>query len=139
MDNYIHMYPDRRFVGFWRQHRNLDDHLAGIELCREPVLQQARQDDLRRDAKYQLPWPGEFPTQDAVTTDTVLRHLESGAVCGQYFGWSACRICGKQNGSTDLTDGVWVWPEGLVHYVKGHGIGLPQDFIEHVMRSETHT
>ena len=38
-------------------------------------------------------------------------------------------------GSRDLTDGVWVWPEGLAHYVRDHGVVLPTSFIEHAARS----
>jgi hypothetical protein len=32
-------------------------------------------------------------------------------------------------GNKDLTDGVWLWPEGLSHYVINHGIILPEEFI----------
>jgi hypothetical protein len=33
-------------------------------------------------------------------------------------------------GSQDLTDGVWVWPEGLAHYVSAHSVRLPEMFLE---------
>lgn len=36
-------------------------------------------------------------------------------------------------GSRELTDGEWVWPEGLSHYVREHGVGLPEQFISHVL------
>lgn len=49
-----------------------------------------------------------------------------------YKGLSICRICSKFNGSTDLTDGVYLWPEGFAHYVLEHGVKPPQDFLEHV-------
>jgi len=38
-------------------------------------------------------------------------------------------------GSSDLTDGVYVWPEGLVHYVEKHNVRLPTEFVKHVLNS----
>ena len=35
-------------------------------------------------------------------------------------------------GTQDLTDGTWVWPEGLAHYVRVHGIALPDEFVAHM-------
>jgi hypothetical protein len=32
-------------------------------------------------------------------------------------------------GDSDLTDGTWLWPQGLVHYVKIHGVALPDEFV----------
>jgi hypothetical protein len=31
-------------------------------------------------------------------------------------------------GYRDFTDGRWVWPEGLVHYVREHQVPLPDEF-----------
>jgi hypothetical protein len=36
-------------------------------------------------------------------------------------------------GDSDLTDGIWVWPQGLVHYVDAHQLALPKQFIDHVL------
>ncbi len=33
-------------------------------------------------------------------------------------------------GNHDLSDGTWLWPEGLGHYVEVHGVMLPPAFIE---------
>jgi hypothetical protein len=54
------------------------------------------------------------------------------------WGHSWCRYgCDVPNGSDELTDGIWVWPEGLSHYVKEHGLALlPEEFLESVV-SET--
>lgn len=35
-------------------------------------------------------------------------------------------------GSRDLTDGTFVWPEGLAHYVERHDVKLPDHFLQHV-------
>ncbi len=56
----------------------------------------------------------------------LVRHLESGRVHESYRGCSSCRFnCGiapQAMGSRDFTDGLWVWPEGLAHYVREHGV-----------------
>ena len=54
----------------------------------------------------------------------------------QYGGCSYCRVgCWRTFlGSKDLTDGVWVWPEGLAHYVGTHGVRLPDEFVAHARR-----
>ena len=28
-----------------------------------------------------------------------------------------------------MSDGVWQWPEGLVHYVECHSLRLPDEFV----------
>lgn len=52
-----------------------------------------------------------------------------------FLGHSWCRffcdVSHQEIGSQELTDGVWVWPEGLSHYVRAHGIILPEEFVEH--------
>jgi hypothetical protein len=51
-----------------------------------------------------------------------------------YCGWSTCRFegCreGEFNGSAEFTDGEWGRPEGLAHYVEGHAVVLPGEFID---------
>ena len=34
-----------------------------------------------------------------------------------------------------LTDGEWVWPSDLVHYVKTYHVMLPQELVEHARRN----
>jgi len=56
------------------------------------------------------------------------------------MGYSFCRFaCGipdQQMGCTEFYDGVWVWPEGLAHYVECHSVLLPDEFIQ-TMRSHS--
>jgi hypothetical protein len=33
-------------------------------------------------------------------------------------------------GDRDLTDGAWLWPEGLSHSVEVHAVHLPDDFVD---------
>lgn len=37
-------------------------------------------------------------------------------------------------GRGELTDGVYMWPEGLAHYLEKHNVRLPQEFVEHVLK-----
>ena len=69
----------------------------------------------------------------------VLAYLRAGRIYAVYAGYSYCRfwLCWTrppQMGSCDLTDGEWVWPQGLAHYVERHWVCLPDEFIE-AMRS----
>jgi hypothetical protein len=68
-----------------------------------------------------------------------LDYLRGGEVDAMYKGISYCRF--RKNGCTpptnmgscDLTDGVWIWPEGLAHYVEAHEVWLPDSFVEHAL------
>jgi hypothetical protein len=64
----------------------------------------------------------------------ICRYLESGATFMSWRGFSSCRFrCGiydGEMGSSELSDGRWVWPEGLPHYVRAHHIRLPEEFLQ---------
>ena len=51
------------------------------------------------------------------------------------WGFSWCRFeCGitdEEMGSLAFTDGVWIWPQGLAHYIVEHGVTLPDVFVDH--------
>jgi hypothetical protein len=66
---------------------------------------------------------------------SVARHLERGTLVNQYRGLSPCRFCGQLNGSAELTDGAFCWPEGLAHYLFEHDVRLPPRFVSHVHES----
>lgn len=80
-----------------------------------------------------------FPPQEFVRTGLpagVASYLKSAETYEQYRGLSWCRFqCGvpsRDMGSRDLTDGTWVWPEGLAHYVESHGVNLPSRFVDRI-------
>jgi hypothetical protein len=81
------------------------------------------------------PTPGRFvdPTWTGDEQDLVADYLARGFVVRSCMGYSPCRICGHDNGSLELSDGVYVWPEGLAHYVADHGVRLPDLFVSHVL------
>jgi len=68
--------------------------------------------------------------------EPIAQYLDSGKVVESWLGCSYCRF-GCKNvdmGSRDLSDGAYLWPEGLSHYVRAHGVVLPREFIRHVIR-----
>jgi hypothetical protein len=63
----------------------------------------------------------------------LLSYLRGGHVFEVWRGYSWCRFrCGVSStalGHRDFTDGEWVWPEGLIHYVDVHRVALPDEFV----------
>ena len=81
--------------------------------------------------------PQEFVDQhlDPPVRDAMAHYLRSGVECARYLGASWCRFdCDappQALGVADLSDGVWMWPVGLAHYVERHAVGLPEEFVEY--------
>jgi hypothetical protein len=69
------------------------------------------------------------------TKKKVVAYLVAGKFHGGFMGWSNCRFCGEDVGSTELTDGNWVWPFGLPHYIDKHDVSLPKEFLEHIQNN----
>src|SRR4051812_45935882 len=69
-------------------------------------------------------------------------YLDAGALdfANSQLGFSWCRFfcgaSGQEMCSTTLTDGCWSWPKGLSHYVRRHGIILPEEFVAHALANE---
>jgi hypothetical protein len=67
-------------------------------------------------------------------SNRICRYLLAGKVVASCFGYSYCRfdcgVDGSDMGNSDFTDGVWLWPQGLHHYVRHHHIRLPEQFIQ---------
>jgi len=70
---------------------------------------------------------------DTDERDVVAQYLRAGSLARVYLGWSYCRVCGAPNGDSEFTDGTYLWPEGLAHYVESHGVRLPAEFVEHAV------
>ncbi len=71
---------------------------------------------------------------DESERDVVAGYLETGGFVpwGQ-CGFSECRFCGALNGSEERCDGVYIWPEGLPHYIREHNLRLPAEVVEHIL------
>jgi len=70
----------------------------------------------------------------------IVKYLRSGIRGIEFQGYARCRFeCNasysKEMGNTDFSDGLWIWPEGLAHYVEAHNLLLPQTFISHMKES----
>jgi len=75
------------------------------------------------------------PNWEERERNIVINYLEAGEEKKAWCGCSTCRICGKwNNGSTCLTDGKWIWPEGLSHYLREHHVKPPQEFVDYVLK-----
>lgn len=72
---------------------------------------------------------------DDVTRATIADYLNNGRKVETYLGSSYCRFGCKDvdMGSADLSDGIFVWPEGLSHYVLVHHVMLPSEFLKHIL------
>ena len=64
----------------------------------------------------------------------IIAYLDAGREYMAFMGYSFCRFkCGideAELGCRDLTDGEWVWPEGLAHYLENHDVILPAEFVD---------
>lgn len=88
-----------------------------------------------REYAPQWPNPRDFvdETWDASEREMVASYLASAPILANaYRGLSDCRLCGVSNGSEEYTDGAFLWPEGLSHYVGEHSVRLPRRVIDHI-------
>lgn len=118
-----------RLIGYWRE----------VLPAAYPGMKEEQREawEERRSAGRRWPDPGVFVDRHWAGEEqaAAAHHLEVGTLVNQYRGISSCRFCGRHNGSAELTDGTYCWPEGLAHYVREHGIRLPQIFLAHVTSS----
>lgn len=85
----------------------------------------------RSDEHPELPDPNDFvdPAWDRTEHLLVAQYFRLGTLARAYMGVSPCRICGALNGSSEYTDGRFLWPEGLAHYIEEHNVRLPHEVI----------
>jgi hypothetical protein len=81
-----------------------------------------------KDSQESLPWPGDLidPTWSQEDRNFVAGKLAQGSQVNSWRGPSMCRICGKMNGSTDLSAHGYLYPHGLSHYIRVHGVRFPE-------------
>ncbi|AZZ90649.1 hypothetical protein EUZ85_07930 [Hahella sp. KA22] len=70
--------------------------------------------------------------------EKIVSYLKSGARCNAWLGYARCRFeCEDSEtsvlGCSEMTDGKWIWPEGLYHYVEKHDLLLPSIFIDYLV------
>lgn len=74
---------------------------------------------------------------DVCERQLVARVLAAAATHQPGEGCSLCRICAAPNGFLDLSDGTYVWPEGLAHYVLDHAVRLPAGVVAHLLARDS--
>ncbi len=69
-----------------------------------------------------------------IDVKTVLNYLAKGGKIATVSTKKQCEYCEEIAGSYNYyTDGTWVWPEWLFHYIIKHRIKLPDAFIKHIV------
>jgi len=84
------------------------------------------------------PWVNQAQVVDYLRSGCVLA-IPMGGDLGDYFdpaNKANPMIDGRcVGGITPLTDGVWFWPAGLIHFVDKYNVALPREFIDHAVRN----
>ena len=118
--------PELKRVGFWREARKPMCEMFHMTYGQGPI--ESSYPDV--NDFVDLNWKRDHFEEYVRITE----YLATGKIKDAYKGSSYCRICGKtDNGSCDITDDVWVWPEGFIHYIATHYVKPPQEFIDYVM------
>jgi Leucine Rich repeat len=124
--------PSRHQVGYW-----CDDHRASIRAWGETIAEAAQSvpnDGMADGGFFIHPRHLVDPGWAREERPRIVRYLTEAPVIAHSCGLSYCRFGCGTNGSGEHSDGVWVWPEGLAHYLHRHDVRLPEDFVAH-MRS----
>jgi hypothetical protein len=125
--NNIRQFPSLKGIGYWYSGNASDSRPFPI-----PV---------RTKVSESFPDPTRlvYPTWRIQDREKIARYLRSGWTYQQWRGLSYCRfrckIASAEMGSRCVTDGQWVWPEGLHHYIEHHCVRLPEEFVESMQRS----
>ena len=116
---------------------------------RTVALTTSQIDDLKRVGfwwspdELDLPHPREYVDEswDSSERNRAILYLEQSYYLTRFaLGWSWCRFgCfgGKawhEMGHGECTDGVWLFPESFLHYVRHHAVKPPADFLEHMRK-----
>ena len=67
--------------------------------------------------------------------DGLVRYLETAQVVASTSRMAfPCVLCGAREGGSlsYRTDGVWLWPDDLPHYISEHSIVPPRSMLEHI-------
>ena len=121
-------------MGFWDRFRRKEvDEPLPLEM-RKIGFWRTRPDDPEGLLGYPHPASLVDRSWEADRRGRIVDFLRGGHTLAAYLGFSFCRFddCHLEHsalGTRDFTDGRWVWPEGLGHYVANHGVRLPDAFI----------
>ncbi|WP_146841737.1 hypothetical protein [Cellulomonas composti] len=118
-----------QLVGYWRAELPALDPRLSVSVEQGAAYERMRQ--------RERCWPDPRAFIDLAWSEdernVVVEHLRTGTLVNQYRGLSPCRFCGCHNGSAELSDGTFCWPEGLAHYLDAHAVRLPEEFVQHAL------
>ncbi|MEK6833229.1 MAG: hypothetical protein AABY32_04225 [Nanoarchaeota archaeon] len=81
-------------------------------------------------------WPQEIISKNKIENkDKIVQYLSKGSDAICWRGFAGCRICDTLLGTRCLSDGTWIWPQRLEHYIIEHNIVLPEEFINYMEES----
>ena len=131
-----------RLLGYWRlelpetaYNEALVRAVFGEVEAESVIAEFARADERLHDEMLQWPDATMFvdPNWREDERRRVGEYLQRGTRVNVARGLSLCRFCERRNGSAELTDRVYIWPEGLAHYVSQHDVRLPEEFVGHAL------
>lgn len=65
--------------------------------------------------------------------DLIINYLENGGKIVTMASKEDCKLCGEVAGSRNyFTDGKWIWPIWIKHYLVQHKLKLPEQFILYI-------
>jgi hypothetical protein len=126
--------PVLKLIGYWADdddaRRCADARASGetVEAPAEPVAGQ------RTDEDSPFIHPRRLVDSSWAREDRprIVRYLSEARAVAHAGGHSYCRFGCGLIGRAEQSDGIWLWPEGLVHYVQDHDIRLPDQFLSHI-------
>jgi hypothetical protein len=69
--------------------------------------------------------------------EKLLSYLSNGRIWVAVASLERCVFCDHFAGPrTYMTDGKWLWPKFILHYVEVHDLQLPASFLEHIRMVE---
>ena len=78
------------------------------------------------------------PSWEASRRSRIVMYLRSGVKVYSEVGFSYCRFEGGppdiEMGCWELSDGAYIWPQGLAIYVERYHVRLPNTFIRHMAK-----
>lgn len=92
----------------------------------------------RSELEPYYPHPKQFIDEswDSEEKQAVITRLKNSyALPYPYVGKSWCRFnCGEtEMGNRDYSDGIYLFPEGLVHYIEHHNVKLPNGVVQKML------
>ncbi len=94
-------------------------------------------------SSYEPNWPDPAWFVDELLTKSEISMTVEYLKQGTYLpyaagGYSWCRFCcdDMRLGNREQTDGKFLWPEKLWHYVECHNVRLPEEFVNEVIKNE---